>query len=469
MFQPIAKPQEPASERRLAFVIATLLGSGATFGATAAVAAPAAVTSCADDGGFDTLRHAVLTSNAGDTIDLGTAGCGTITLSAAIPINFAPLTIIGPGADKLTIDANGVDRVFVNNTTSALTLTDLTISHGAHQTTGDAFGGCVYSKGTVTLQRSVVSHCSATGKANVKGGSIFSAMDVQGYGSTISDSHAFADAGSLLAAGGAIYAQGTITLHDSIVSGNTAMTTSGHAYGGAMMAAQITVKYSTLSGNTASGNGSGNAVGGALRSSTSAAVINSTLDHNSADIGGAISAIGAGGTLGIVQSTISSNTANTGIGQAISANVNTEIDNSTIALNTGGVYSTGVWIANASAVTVTLNSTIIANNTALDIDVFNPMQIGGGSNLVRLAGNGAKLPGGTVILDPKLGPLAYNGGTMRTHAIDATSPAIEAGSNPDNFTVDQRGPAYRRVVNTIDIGAFEFDGDHIFGCGFESH
>jgi hypothetical protein len=147
--------------------------------------------------------------------------------------------------------------------------------------------------------------------------------------------------------------------------------------------------------------------------------------------------------------------------------VDIEIDSSTIAFNEGSTYSTAVWIGNGS---VTLNSTIIADNAQRDIDTFNITQIGGGNNLVKLASNSAKLPAGTINLDPNLGPLAYNGGSVRTHAIDATSPAFDAGSNGASVTSDERGGSYARVIGAAaDIGAFEFDADHIFGSGFETH
>ena len=55
-----------------------------------------------------------------------------------------------------------------------------------------------------------------------------------------------------------------------------------------------------------------------------------------------------------------------------------------------------------------------------------------------------------------LGPLAYNGGTTRTHALLAGSPAIDAGSNPLGLTTDQRGAGFPRVVGgASDMGAYE--------------
>ena len=64
----------------------------------------------------------------------------------------------------------------------------------------------------------------------------------------------------------------------------------------------------------------------------------------------------------------------------------------------------------------------------------------------------------TGITDPRLGPLADNGGPTQTLALLPDSPAINAG-NP-NFApppaTDQRGPGFQRVRGgRIDIGAFE--------------
>jgi hypothetical protein len=63
-------------------------------------------------------------------------------------------------------------------------------------------------------------------------------------------------------------------------------------------------------------------------------------------------------------------------------------------------------------------------------------------------------------LDPRLGPLANNGGPTRTHALLAGSPAIDRGSNTGAPADDQRG--FRRIKDgngdaraVADIGAFE--------------
>ena len=57
-------------------------------------------------------------------------------------------------------------------------------------------------------------------------------------------------------------------------------------------------------------------------------------------------------------------------------------------------------------------------------------------------------------LDPRLGPLAFNGGPTRTHALRPRSPAVDAGDNTDVPPTDQRG-RQRIVHGVVDIGAYE--------------
>jgi hypothetical protein len=65
-------------------------------------------------------------------------------------------------------------------------------------------------------------------------------------------------------------------------------------------------------------------------------------------------------------------------------------------------------------------------------------------------------------LDPKLGPLANNGGPTQTQALLAGSPTIDRGDNTDLLPTDQRGAGFPRIkdgnadgIARVDIGAFE--------------
>jgi hypothetical protein len=58
--------------------------------------------------------------------------------------------------------------------------------------------------------------------------------------------------------------------------------------------------------------------------------------------------------------------------------------------------------------------------------------------------------------NPRLGPLADNGGPTRTHALLSGSPAINAGDNAYAPPTDQCGlPRIDEQSHRIDIGAFE--------------
>ena len=100
---------------------------------------------------------------------------------------------------------------------------------------------------------------------------------------------------------------------------------------------------------------------------------------------------------------------------------------------------------------------------------INHSLIGVADNVTQpISGNiGNQLGTAVSPLDPVLGPLAFNGGPTRTHALLPGSPAIDAGSNAlavdedgDPLLTDQRGDGFDRIVSgTVDIGAFELDAN----------
>jgi len=102
----------------------------------------------------------------------------------------------------------------------------------------------------------------------------------------------------------------------------------------------------------------------------------------------------------------------------------------------------------------TLQSSIIANNTAgvgnSSADLYLPVGAGtlSGADNVVIASNIVSPPPGviTITTDPKLGPLAFNGGTTRTHALLPGSPALGVGNNNAMRTNDQRGDGYPRTT-----------------------
>ena len=385
----------------------------------------------ADDGNI-TLREAIMALNANhgagnsdfaaitfDDIDdeiLFTGLIGTITLGGTELQITEELTLTGPGADDLTIDANMASRVINVTADVPLTVAGLTVTGG--MTTGN--GGGILSNGEVTLTNSTVSSNSA----NEDGGSIASA-EVTLTNSTVSDNSANDEIGG-------IFSNGEVTLTNSTVSGNSA-----NRAGGIFSNGEVTLTNSTVSDNTADQN-----FGGIL-SNGEVTLTNSTVSGNSTGgDGGGIYSRG-GGT--IDNSTITNNTAdaeNDGDGDG------------------GGIFNDGG--------TLTIRNSIIAGNTDMGgeaADVSGDGINGDNNNILGTAtgnGNGTIGTGSDRVLDTLMPALtiadilnttlADNGGSTFTHALVAGSIAIDA-SGAGATANDQRGVA---AFGTRDIGAFEF-------------
>jgi len=116
-----------------------------------------------------------------------------------------------------------------------------------------------------------------------------------------------------------------------------------------------------------------------------------------------------------------------------------------------------------------LVNTIVAGNSTNDYryadlspDVYGPCT-SMGNNLIGMTDGSsgwgyADLTGAAYRpLDPRLGPLQYNGGPTQTMALLLDSPARQDGDtfySPGPY--DQRGAGYSRIVSgRIDIGAYE--------------
>src|SRR5437764_14335700 len=128
--------------------------------------------------GVCTLRAAIEEANAhagGDGIffsipatDPGYSnGIWTINLSKALPDISDSVNISGPGADKLTISAGGVFRVFNVTSTGTVSLSRLTIANG---NAAGSSGGGIQNANTGTIN---VTACTLSGNAGDNGGGIY--------------------------------------------------------------------------------------------------------------------------------------------------------------------------------------------------------------------------------------------------------------------------------------------------------
>lgn len=204
--------------------------------------------------------------------------------------------------------------------------------------------------------------------------------------------------------------------------------------------------------------------GGLCAAGGTVTINNSTISGNtSGTSGGGLAVPGGGGTLNVNNCTISGNTANNFGGGGIRHQDGIlRVTSSTIYGNTANGHDGG-GIRTTPAITPSIKNTIIASNTA---GVSGPDCHGtinsGGYNLIQNAAN----CGGTVGTDitgqdPKLGPLANNGGGTETHALLTGSPAIDyVPVISCTISTDQRGvPRPQPPGRDCDVGAFEATPD----------
>jgi len=387
------------------------------------------------------LREAVNAANASpanDTINFAISGCPasvcTITLTDDIAVNTTStagtlLITNSTGVSNLLISGNMASRVFFVRSGATLTISGLTVTKGNGTGTTDTgfngAGGGIVNFGALTLTNVVL-----TANAGVNGGGILNSAN--------------------------------LTLTNSTVSGNTS---ANHGAGIYNFQNTTTLTNSTVSGNTAGNNGGGIYADNA----TTTTLTNSTVSGNSGNFGGGI--INSGGTLSLTNSTVSGNTAAQGGGGIRNDGGTFNLTSVTVAFNTA---SNGGGVSSLFS-SATLLNTIVAKNTGNPTDFDGAIAAGSSFNLI---GNGTGTSGisngdansnqvgssGSPI-DPKLAPLANNGGATQTHALLFGSPAIDKG-NSFTLTTDQRG--FDRPVNLddatypnatggdgADIGAYE--------------
>ena len=207
---------------------------------------------------------------------------------------------------------------------------------------------------------------------------------------------------------------------DCLITGNT-LALSGTQGGGIYSSGNLTVARCTFTGNTAY-------EGGALRSQFSACVLtNCTFTGNSALIGGACSIADGGPAAVLTHLTVSKNHA--------------------AGAFDGAYGGGGIFLYDK---TITLTNCLIAGNTGpagtdFDTNVTPTLPVSGGGNLIGdntrlwwtpLASDLVGTPGAPI--NPRLAPLANNGGPTPTMALLSGSPALDQGVITP-LPADQRG------------------------------
>ena len=347
-----------------------------------------------NDNGPGSLRQALADAVDGDTINFNSSLNGqTIILTSGELLVNRSVTINGPGASTLTVDANHASRVLYIASGKDVTISRLTITNG---TPPDYYGGGIYNDhATLTLNS-----CTISGNSN--GGGIGGGIYNNGYAGTA-----------------------TLTITNCAISGNSAWP------GGGIYNDQgtVTITNSTLSGNSDNGYN----YGGAIVNMGTLTITNSTFSGNSAGDGGAIYN-SQGSTLTITNNTFSGNFCGNG------------------ALTHGGsIYDEGGTVKIGS----TIFKAGPSGENIYHADQVGGGVISLGYNLSSDDGGGYLTAiGDQINTDPKLGPLQNNGGPTFTHLPASDSPAIDAGDPA--LGMDQRGRGFVRVKDgRIDIGAVE--------------
>ncbi|MGD1704379.1 DUF4347 domain-containing protein [Dapis sp. BLCC M229] len=427
------------------------------------------------------------------------------------------ITVISEGEEQAVIDAGGEveiddfaffilesginNRVFHVLEDATLELDNVEITGGL--VTDGISGGGIYNSGKLTINDSTIS--GNVGDFTSSGGGIYNIGTASISNSTI--------IGNSASGGGGIVNRGTASISNSIISNNSGLSSSG---GGIINSSgTVSITNSTISGNSSSfgagilnysgianisnsaisSNSASSGGGGIINNSGTANIISSTISDNS--YGGIINYLG---TANISNSTISSNSASNGGGGITNTGGTANISNSTISSNSasnggGGIYNSGTAIISNSTIirnetpsdlgsgilqktrtleifdndgnsnsytfyaNATVTSSIISGNINSDFDsAENSNTLTSGDNNLIGTGNTINDFNGendqTGVTDPLLGDLADNGGPTLTHLPLSNSPAIDAGSNPNSLTTDQRGEQ-RLVGEGVDIGAVE--------------
>lgn len=418
------------------------------------------------------------------------------------------------GGGLVSLSGAGASQVFaVTGKHITLSLSNLTIRDGF---VSGGQGGAIYNKGTLNVTNSTFfSNSSATDNHGIggQGGAIFNLGTATTAGTTFLANSVIAD--NELGEGGAIFNYGSLTSTNDTFSGNTvAATNGGVGFGGAIVSTgRLSVIGSVFSDNTLVAG-----YGGAIHNLHTLAVKRATfLRNGSASLydGGAISTFD---TASVADSTFADNTATLG-GAIGHVNGKLTVTGCTFANNTG--TSSGGAIENAEPLTVA-NSTFFQNGAAIGGGAIfnygalsvasstfadNTSANGAGAAIVNIATAAFK---NTIITttttdescdtpspitdkahnidsgascgfnhthhslsatDPQLDParLVDNGGPTQTIAVEAGSPAINAGNAGACRAapvkgVDQRGFARPGTGSTsCTIGAYEFNspGPHI--------
>jgi hypothetical protein len=392
---------------------AMLVIVAAGFAADASAQSTITVTN-SNDSGTGSLRWAVASASAGDTIVFSSGSMITLT-SGEIVID-KDLTVTGLGPTSTFISGGTQSRVIDIETGVTAFISSLSIIGGAADT---GAGIRVQRSAILELEDSIVGSNVATGFG---GGIVVEHGGAWLKNCTVGQNEAIAGAGIAV-----VGATAWLRTEDVRITGNDCINPAGSAIGGGVM----------------------------LWDEASAAMTSTLINNNSADGGGGIymAASGSQDTV-LINCTIANNT---GGGIVSTGNTFLTMYFCTIAYNSGQAQvANGMHVGGGTA---TIKNCLFADNGS-GADVSGDYD-SLGYNLIGDAGSATGLVAtditGTAAnpVDAMLDSVSNNGGFTETISFDYNSPARNAGQQPAiTINDDQRGVARGTPP---DIGAYEFD------------
>ena len=390
------------------------------------------VTSLADSGP-GTLRAAILAADAGshsDKFKIGFAVTGTIDLQSPLPDLNNNIAIRGPGQRRLTVEqAAGASFTSAIVTVGFSAGTQTASLAGLTIANGSAGG--IVNNGTLT-----VSDCTVSGNtASDSGGGIDNEGTLIVSGCTLSNNSAVV--------GGGIFTAATLEVSGCTLSGNVG----GGIYNNAGVA---TVMGSAFTGNSATAGLGGGGISNQYGQMT---VANSTFSGNSAPAGLHVGApggaifnngldffTGAATTMTVRDCTLSGNSATEG-GAIEDAN-NTTVTISRCTLSGNSATRAGGAIFNGGTLTVS-GCTLSGNSAAQGGGIFNQSSLVVGNSV--FTGNSATKGGGI-----------FNGGTLTVRDSLLTSNSATFGGGIYNDSLDIFGTVF---FGTVTVTGSTFTGN----------
>lgn len=417
------------------------------------------------DSGMGSLREAIATSSAGDTIQFAISSPDSIVLTTELILD-KNLVIVGPGSEHLAISGGGSSNILFIQAGSQIFISGLTLRNAelavlneggtlemVHCTISNNRKGILNGHSIGHTSKLILNYAKVLD--NYEGGGIAN-LGVNGDTSILVVNNSIISGNiNTLSSGGGIrnttedggtgqvgiaycYVENSAIINNRVISqipsaagGGVYSTRTGHRPGGI---AHLEMLNCTISGNQSESQARPNttAVGGGIYLSI--------FDYSSTERS----------TAKISHCTITENS----------------VISNPLAIypsNRGG----GLFVGNSLPLApplLDLNHNIIAGNSvgnqldvATDMSEYidlNGYNIIGIKNGITGSSVGDRFGTLTDPLDPLLCSLEMNGGTTPTHALKPASPAINSGSPNSTILVDQRDSSR---IGKKDIGAFEYN------------